>query len=430
MSKASPKPTRRSWSTGGVIGAVVVAVAISQAVPLPRLHSLVSALLGDLSLRGAPPSMPPPPRHPTLTSHASGGNATEDMVASKAYNTPCVDHSDHCAAWKQKGECIANSRFMMITCAHSCGTCASTARAPPLPPLPEAVASHANLLDAADAECKDEHADCASWAAAGECGKNAAYMTSSCPVSCRSCEAQRRACERVESSRAIRREPGGLDALFERALADFAAFSPRVLHREPWVVEFDDFVSEDEAAALIAVANDSLVRSLAGDQVSPVRTSNQFWCSTGECLRDEAVRRVTERVANVTGVPSRNMEYFQILRYEPGQFYRSHHDQNSAPWTPQGVRLLTFYIYLNDVQQGGGTSFTDLGIAVQPKRGKAVLWPSVLDAQLERIEPMTHHEALPPVSGTKYGANLWLHQYDFKTPSSNGCKWTSRNTFH
>ena len=367
---------------------------------------------------------------------------------------------------------------MMITCAHSCGTCASTARAPPLPPLPEAVASHANLLDAADAECKDEHADCASWAAAGECGKNAAYMTSSCPVSCRSCEAQRRACERVESSRAIRREPGGLDALFERALADFAAFSPRVLHREPWVVEFDDFVSEDEAAALIAVANDSLVRSLAGDQVSPVRTSNQFWCSTGECLRDEAVRRVTERVANVTGVPSRNMEYFQILRYEPGQFYRraraprapagrvarrspfafrlsrgwrgvspraalsalalarapsarrSHHDQNSAPWTPQGVRLLTFYIYLNDVQQGGGTSFTDLGIAVQPKRGKAVLWPSVLDAQLERIEPMTHHEALPPVSGTKYGANLWLHQYDFKTPSSNGCKWTSRNTFH
>ena len=109
MSKASPKPTRRSWSTGGVIGAVVVAVAISQAVPLPRLHSLVSALLGDLSLRGAPPSMPPPPRHPTLTSHASGGNATEDMVASKAYNTPCVDHSDHCAAWKQKGECIANS---------------------------------------------------------------------------------------------------------------------------------------------------------------------------------------------------------------------------------------------------------------------------------------------------------------------------------
>jgi prolyl 4-hydroxylase len=43
---------------------------------------------------------------------------------------------------------------------------------------------------------------------------------------------------------------------------------------------------------------------------------------------------------------------------------------------------------------------------------------------------MTHHEALAPVSGTKFGANLWLHQYDFKGPSSKGCKWTSRNTFH
>jgi prolyl 4-hydroxylase len=71
------------------------------------------------------------------------------------------------------------------------------------------------------------------------------------------------------------------------------------------------------------------------------------------------------------------------------------------------VRLLTFYIYLNDVEEGGGTHFTDLGISVQPKRGRVVLWPSVLDSNLEAIEPMTHHEALAPVSGTKFGANLW-----------------------
>jgi prolyl 4-hydroxylase len=78
-----------------------------------------------------------------------------------------------------------------------------------------------------------------------------------------------------------------------------------------------------------------------------------------------------------------------VLRYEPGQFYKSHHDQNCAPWAPQGVRLLTFYIYLNDVDEGGGTHFTDLGITMQPKRGRAVLWPSVLDSNLEQIEPVT-----------------------------------------
>lgn len=85
-------------------------------------------------------------------------------------------------------------------------------------------------------------------------------------------------------------------------------------------------------------------------------------------------------------------------------------------------------MYINDVAEGGGTRFTDLGITVQPRRGRAVLWPSVLGADLARPEPKTHHEALPPVSGVKYGVNLWLHQYDFKTPSRRGCKLTTRNT--
>ena len=36
-----------------------------------------------------------------------------------------------------------------------------------------------------------------------------------------------------------------------------------------------------------------------------------------------------------------NAEYMQVLKYEKGQFYRQHHDQQSAHWTPQGVRLYT-----------------------------------------------------------------------------------------
>lgn len=81
------------------------------------------------------------------------------------------------------------------------------------------------------------------------------------------------------------------------------------------------------------------------------------------------------------------------------------------------------------MEEGGGTRFTDINVTAQPRRGRAVLWPSVLDSDFTKIEPNTHHEALPPISGTKYGANFWLHEYDFRTPSSQGCKWTSRNTY-
>jgi hypothetical protein len=34
----------------------------------------------------------------------------------------------------------------------------------------------------------------------------------------------------------------------------------------------------------------------------------------------------------------------QVLRYEPGQFYKTHHDQNAGADSVMGVRLFTFFI--------------------------------------------------------------------------------------
>ena len=40
----------------------------------------------------------------------------------------------------------------------------------------------------------------------------------------------------------------------------------------------------------------------------------------------------------------------------------------------------------------------------------------------------TNHEALPVTEGIKFGANMWIHQFDFKTPSERGCPLTYVNT--
>ena len=45
------------------------------------------------------------------------------------------------------------------------------------------------FLRGEDASCADEHSNCAVWAQAGECGKNAEYMESACKLSCKLCEA-------------------------------------------------------------------------------------------------------------------------------------------------------------------------------------------------------------------------------------------------
>jgi len=82
---------------------------------------------------------------------------------------------------------------------------------------------------------------------------------------------------------------------------------------------------------------------------------------------------------------------------------------------------LTLFLYLNDVEAGGGTDFPQLGLTVLPKRGSALLWPSVLDADPDSKDPRTEHQALPVEAGTKYGANAWVHQRSFKEPYKKAC---------
>ena len=86
---------------------------------------------------------------------------------------------------------------------------------------------------------------------------------------------------------------------------------------------------------------------------------------------------------------------------------------------------------LSDVDEGGGTNFPQLGLTVQPKLGRGILWPSVFDENLRKSDRRTTHEALPVVRGVKHAANLWQHLFDFKTPSRSGlCVFLGKNSNH
>jgi prolyl 4-hydroxylase len=79
------------------------------------------------------------------------------------------------------------------------------------------------------------------------------------------------------------------------------------------------------------------------------------------------------------------------------------------------------YLYLNDVEEGGGTNFDKLNITVMPKRGRALLWPSVLNEKPNMKDDRTTHQALPVEKGIKFGANAWFHMRDFKAPHAALC---------
>lgn len=87
---------------------------------------------------------------------------------------------------------------------------------------------------------------------------------------------------------------------------------------------------------------------------------------------------------------------------------------------PFGVRILTFFMYLSDVE-GGETSFPRPGLKVKPKVGRAVLWPNVLNEDPNANDLQADHEALPVRKGIKYGANAWYHQRNAKSDFSMSC---------
>jgi prolyl 4-hydroxylase len=88
-------------------------------------------------------------------------------------------------------------------------------------------------------------------------------------------------------------------------------------------------------------------------------------------------------IEDITGVPDACQEYLQLLKYTEGQFYGQHHDYiKHLADREEGVRALLPCSYISMMLRPGKVepSFPLLGnLTVMPKKGRALIWPSVLD---------------------------------------------------
>lgn len=291
-----------------------------------------------------------------------------------------------------------------------------------------------------DELCKNQREECAYWAFMGECKKNADYMKVECGPVCSACEALTLdyECPLDPPISQDAWKEGDLNKMFEKLTSEpyKSQYSVEILSSPetngPWVIQMDDVVSEKEAWRLIELGEElgyersTEVGRMNADGtlkkvVNTQRTSTNAWCDD-ICYEDEYASAVIDRLSLLTGINETNSEDLQLLRYETGQKYGVHHDFVPMHLKRQsGPRILTFYLYLNDVEEGGGTNFDKLDITVMPKRGRALLWPSVMNGNPQRKDRRTTHQALPVLSGVKFGVNAWFHLRDFKTVSENGC---------
>lgn len=288
-------------------------------------------------------------------------------------------------------------------------------------------------------ECVDRRTDiCEQYAADGDCEKNPGWMIMMCAATCNACHLRDPAvrCPREKlheygMSLEPAYYPGQLNAMFESIVERFGSiYEVEVLSRDPWVVIFDNFLTDAEAKALITnvdeweASTDTGATNEFGETgrvLSQGRTSSNAWCQWA-CEDHPDVKSIVAKIENVTNIPKANYESFQILRYELGQKYMVHHDSSAEDnLLACGPRVLTFFLYLSDVEEGGETSFTELDLQVRPKKGRALLWPSVMDDDPTVIDMRTLHEAKAVVKGRKFAANSWIHLYDYNIPNLYGC---------
>jgi len=201
----------------------------------------------------------------------------------------------------------------------------------------------------------------------------------------------------------------------------------------PWLITLDNFVTPEEADRLIELGaavgyerSEDVGAELEDGEndgvVSDFRTSSNAWCDPESCESDPLVDALVARVENITHLHRNYSEHMQLLQYQEGQHYDYHHDYiDIDKWRRVGVRILTVYFYLNDVEAGGETAFPELDLAVTPKKGRAVLWPSVDNDNPHERDWRTAHQALPVQKGIKYGANYWFHQRQFRVDFDKGC---------
>jgi prolyl 4-hydroxylase len=145
------------------------------------------------------------------------------------------------------------------------------------------------------------------------------------------------------------------------------------LNAEPLIHIVDNFITTEETLELLMCGASELQEAFVlspNSEVSAVkgvsskhRSGKHAWVRNNH---NDVIKKLSERIADLVDVPLSNAgASIQLLHYCTGQQYKPHFDswdetteRGKTCLAERGQRVLTCLFYLNDVEEGGGTSFT------------------------------------------------------------------------
>ena len=191
-------------------------------------------------------------------------------------------------------------------------------------------------------------------------------------------------------------------------------------HSEPSIAVFNDVLDAGECAHLIALSRPLLRHSNVIDpdsqqdgMRSDVRTSSGSFLPVDRL--DMIARHIELKIVRAVGEDLERSEPMSVLRYEPGEYYRPHHDYfdpklnvSTGLMKDGGQRVASAVTYLSVPAQGGGTSFPQLDIAIPPSLG-ATLWFRNCDDD-GHIDPRSLHAGETVTKGEKWVVTKWFRE--------------------
>jgi prolyl 4-hydroxylase len=176
----------------------------------------------------------------------------------------------------------------------------------------------------------------------------------------------------------------------------------------------DHFLTKEECDLIIQeIDNSDLTQStvytanhLGERKLSDNRTSQTCFFKNNSKIITELESRICKQI----GINNRFSEQIQGQKYSVGQEFKRHVDffdprlvQENK--TVKGQRTWTFMIYLNDVEEGGYTSFPYAFASIIPKVGRAVIWNNLSNKVGNEF---SSHCGMPIIKGEKYILTKWF----------------------
>ena len=149
------------------------------------------------------------------------------------------------------------------------------------------------------------------------------------------------------------------------------------IHTNPDIYAIPDFLTHDECDRLILKSRQNMQPCLVKNAETGAVEPDPSRTSTNTNIPRREVPSITQKILSLTQSCEEQLETLQVLNYQEGQQFYPHTDGFNGPTSACGFldsgRIATVFCYLNNVQEGGTTMFTKLGLRIKPERGLAVI---------------------------------------------------------